>query len=48
MHTRYNYGFNWFVVFLFMAVVIAIVIYTANAPLGNILLDGMKLLNGVI
>ena len=39
---RFNAGLNWFVVFLVIAITIGIVVYCANVPLGNILMDGLK------
>ena len=48
MHTKEGYKMykhkaevNWIMVFLFVAIVIGLVVYTANVPLGGLLLDGL-------
>ena len=47
MDRRYNAGLSWLIVFVWLALIIGMVIYLANVPLGNILLDGLKLENGL-
>ena len=42
---RSNAGWNWVVVVLWIAVVIGVVAYFANAPLGFEVIDGLKAVN---
>ena len=39
---KYNAGLGWVAVVIWMAIIIGVVVYCANAPLGNVLLDGLK------